>query len=177
MDATAIDLARAARPPHGVLTTILAIDGLSGAGKSTLAAVISSALEVPVIHTDDFSRWDLPLDWWPRMLEQVLVPLAAGEDARYQRWDWEAERLAEWHTVPAGGTVLIEGVSSSREVFRRYLAAAIWVETPRDLRLARGLQRDGQDAAGLWANWMVAEDAWVAEEDPRLHASLVVTGF
>ena len=177
MDAAALALARAARPPHGVLTTIVAIDGLSGAGKSTLAAAIGGELAATVIHTDDFSRWDLPLDWWPRMLEQVLVPLAAGADAQYQRWDWDAGRLAEWHTVPAGGTVVIEGVSSSRAVFRPYLAASVWVETPRDLRLTRGLERDGQDAAGLWAAWMAEEDAWVAEEDPRLHASLIVTGF
>ncbi|CAN5177258.1 hypothetical protein BH11ACT5_BH11ACT5_00720 [soil metagenome] len=177
MDAAALDLARVARPPQGVLTTILAIDGLSGAGKSTLAAALGDELSATLVHTDDFSRWDLPLDWWPRMLEQVLLPLAHGQDARFQRWDWERGQLAEWHTVPAGGTVIVEGVSSSREVFRRYLAASVWVDTPRDLRLARGLERDGQQAAPLWAAWMAAEDAWVALENPRASASLIVEGF
>ena len=46
MDAAAINLARAARPPAGALTTIIAIDGLSGAGKSTLAAALGHKLLV-----------------------------------------------------------------------------------------------------------------------------------
>jgi len=177
MDAAVLALARAAHPPEGVLTTVIAVDGLSGAGKSTLAAAVSDEIAAAVIHTDDFARWDLPFDWWPRMLEQVLVPLAAGEDARYQRWDWDTGRLAEWHTVPARGMVLIEGVSSSREIFRPYLAASVWVDAPKDLRLARGLERDGEGAAALWAAWMAEEDAWVALEDPRSQATLVVPGF
>ncbi|MBT7203398.1 MAG: hypothetical protein HN867_07910, partial [Deltaproteobacteria bacterium] len=55
---------------------IVAIDGCGGAGKSTLATKLAVLLDdCPVIHTDDFASWDHPLDWYPRMIAQVLEPL------------------------------------------------------------------------------------------------------
>jgi hypothetical protein len=42
------------------------------------------------------------------MRRQVLEPLGRDEPARYQRYDWDADRLAEWHEIPVGGTVIIE---------------------------------------------------------------------
>jgi uridine kinase len=79
-------------------------------------------------------------------------------------------------TIEAGGTVIVEGVTASREAFRRYLAYAIWVETPRELRLARGLERDGEAKRPLWEQWMAAEDAYVERERPQEHADAVLAG-
>ena len=50
--------------------------------------------------------------------------------------------------------VILEGVSASREVFRPYLAYVIWIETPREERLRRGLERVGEDARDQWERWM-----------------------
>jgi uridine kinase len=48
-------------------TRVIAIDGPGGSGKSTLAENLSPALgHAPIIHTDDFASWDVPLEWWPR---------------------------------------------------------------------------------------------------------------
>lgn len=57
--------------------------------------------------TDDFASWDQPLNWWPRLQEQVIAPLLQ------QRYDWQRRELAEWLVVPAAPVVLIEGVGSS----------------------------------------------------------------
>jgi uridine kinase len=174
---TARAVVAAAAPPSGTTTTIVAIDGPGGSGKSTLAAQLADELGAQVVHTDDFASWDVPIDWWPRLRDEVLIPLADGRAARFQRYDWERKELGGWQTVEPGGLVLLEGVTASREAFRPYLAASIWVETPRDLRLERGLERDGADAAELWAEWMAGEDQWMAAERPQEHVTAVVPGF
>lgn len=176
-----VELSRAiavASPPPRMATRIVAIDGGGGAGKSTLAALLGEALgHVPVVHTDDFASWDNPLEWWPRLIEQVLEPLSKGLAPRYQRYDWDEERLAEWITLdPPPRVLVLEGVSACRLAFEPYLSYRIWVETPRDLRLARGLARDGEDSSDLWDDWMADEDAYAARENPRGRADLVGSG-
>jgi uridine kinase len=166
----------AAGPVGIARTVVVAIDGFGGAGKSTLAARIADELSVTVVHTDDFSSWDNPIDWWPRLLEQVLLPLSHNEVARYQRYDWDARELAEWIVVTPGGLVVLEGVTASRLAFRPYLSLTIWVDSPADLRLARGLQRDGAEMRGLWLAWMAAENEWAAHENPQARADLTISG-
>jgi uridine kinase len=176
IDEVARAICRAERPP-GVATILVAIDGFGGAGKSTFAAQLAEHLGVEVVHTDDFASWEVPLEWWPRLLEEVLSPLVVGDPARFQRYDWDARALAEWHEIEPSGIVLVEGVSSSRDEFRPYLSYAVWIDTPRDVRLRRGLERDGVDAADQWANWMADEDAWAAAQLPQFRTNVVVTGM
>lgn len=164
-------------PPGAMTTTIIAIDGPGGAGKSTLARRLAPALETArILCTDDFASWDNPVEWWPRLLAQVLEPLSVNEPAHYQRYDWVSETLAEWHDIEPGGVLLFEGVTASRTLFRPYLACSIWVETPREERLRRGLERDGMGARAMWNDWMANEDAYVERERPHEHADLVVSG-
>ncbi|MEZ0327459.1 MAG: uridine kinase [Fimbriimonas sp.] len=164
-------------PPSAGNTVVVAIDGCGGAGKSTLAAKLASAFaDSAIVHTDDFASWDNPVDWWPRLLEQVLVPLSRGERGHYQRYDWTERRLAEWHDVSAK-LVILEGVTATREEFRRFLAFKIWVDCPRELRLQRGLERDGTGAEGLWQDWMAAEDQYCLAQQPRERADLVLEGW
>jgi len=158
-------------------TLIVGIDGCGGAGKSTLAAQLATLLPgSPVIHTDDFASWDNPLNWWPRLIEQVLEPLHRREPARYQRFDWDRRELAEWHDVTAT-IVILEGVSATRREFRPYLALSIFVTCPREIRLQRGLARDGEEAVGLWHEWMRQEDLYVADHKPEERADYIVSGF
>jgi uridine kinase len=172
-----IQLIGAAPHPTGMRTKIVAVDGLGGAGKSTLAEIVADALgRAPIIHTDDFASWDNPLSWWPRLVDQVLKPLSVNQPAHYQRYDWDAKSMAEWHDVEPGEYLIIEGVSSSRTAFRPYLAFSIWVETPRKERLRRGLERDGQDALELWNGWMAQEDDYAEREQPAKHADIVISG-
>jgi uridine kinase len=160
-----------------MITKVIAIDGPGGSGKSTLADRLSSALgHVPIVHTDDFASWETPLEWWPRLLNQVLEPLVANKTARYQRYDWETRRLAEWHAVPPTTFLILEGVSASREAFRPFLSYSIWVETPRDERLRRGLERDGIEAVDQWQGWMTAEDDYIQREHPMEKADVIIDG-
>ncbi len=58
------------------------------------------------------------------------------------------------------------------------MISTIWVECPRDQRLKRGLERDGEDARQMWEdNWMVHEDLYVGVQRPQERADLVVDGM
>lgn len=171
-----VDAASQARPPDGVETRLIAIDGPGGAGKSSLAAWLAEKLAATaVIHTDDFASWNNPLDWWPVLLEQALKPLAAGSVARYQPTAWAGEKRAPIVIEP-GGTVLLEGVTAARRAFRPYLAYAVWVETDRAVRLQRGIDRDGEKARAQWERWMADEDDYIARERPAEHVNVVLRG-
>jgi uridine kinase len=163
--------------PPTMTTRVIAIDGPGGSGKSTLAERLSAALgHVPIVHTDDFASWETPLEWWPRLLTQVLEPLAANQAARYQRYDWGTRSLAEWHEIPPTTFVILEGVSASRDAFRPFLSYTIWVETPRNERLRRGLERDGVEALDQWQGWMAAEDDYIRREHPIEKADVIIDG-
>ena len=159
-------------------TRIVAIDGCGGAGKSTLARQLATALDgAPIIPTDDFASWDNQFDWWPRLLEQVIAPLARGDLARYQRFDWKRRELAEWIQLPPKpDTVIIEGVTAIRREFDPYLAYRIWVDSPPAVRLRRGLERDGEAMRSQWDRWMAAEAAYVESHRPIDRADAVVAG-
>lgn len=169
--------------PAGVATTIVAIDGLGASGKSTLAALLAQRLSGQLIHTDDFAR---ELEWWPRLRAEALVPLAAGTPAGFQRYVEHGDD--EWQIVLPEGVVVLEGTSASRREFWPYLSFTIWVETAREARLARGLERakrlerasglsqDGAAAAEQWTEWLRKEDEWAEAEHPQDHVDLILSG-
>ncbi len=172
-----INQLKSAKAPGIMTTKIIAIDGQGGAGKSTFANQLSKALGgAPIIRTDDFASWDNPLKWWPRVIEQVLRPISENQTAHYQRYDWDKKQMAEWHDVEPAPHIILEGVSASREAFRPYLAFSIWVNTPREERLRRGLERDGEGAKDKWAKWMADEDDYVKREQPEQKADIVISG-
>ncbi len=172
-----VDQIKGAPPAVGMSTSVIAIDGCGGAGKTTLAATLATFLsDCPVVHTDDFASATVPLDWYSRLLEQVLVPLSNGQHARYQRYDWATSEPAEWCDVPTHRFLIVEGVSASRHEFRPYLAFSLFVETDRKTRLARGLLRDGKDAEQLWLGWMREEDEYIARDNPIAYADVIVSG-
>ena len=103
-------LVRAAEPRCGG-TVVVAVDGPSGAGKTTLTRELRRRLDrPPVIHLDAvYPGWD-GLAQTPAILhDRVLAPLARGERAAYQRFDWEAGRFAEEHVVPPAPLLVVEG--------------------------------------------------------------------
>lgn len=167
----------AKQPPAGMSTKIIAIDGLGGAGKSSLAKHLARELGgAQILRTDDFASWENPLKWWPRLIREGLEPLSHNQPARYRRTDWGDEDHEEWGEVAPAEFVVLEGVSASREAFRPFLTYSIWIETPRELRRTRGLERDGEEARAQWEQWMAEEDDFVRREKPQERADLVLPG-
>lgn len=153
------------------------IDGCGAAGKTRLASQIAAAVpDVSVVHVDDFSGPRIP-EWdWSRFDGQVVRPLLAGRPARYQRWDWDADAGAEWHEIAPGGLVIVEGVSATRREVRVPWSLTIWVEAPREVRLARARERDGEAMLTRWLeDWMPSEERYIARENPKARADLIVS--
>lgn len=176
------DLATAVResPPSCGPVRLVAVDGPGGAGKSTFAARLSRSFGephvVPVVHTDDFASWDNQFGWGSLLQTQVVDPLTRGEPGRFQRYDWVKRRFAEWHEVPVTDVVIVEGVGAAQRLFADAIAMTVWVETPSDVRLARGIARDGEESREFWQQWIVGEWAHFAADDTRARADLVVVG-
>jgi uridine kinase len=56
------------------------------------------------------------------------------------------------------------------------LAYRIWVDAPEDLRLQRGVRRDGESHRHLWTDWQVREREFFAADGTRERADLIVDG-
>jgi uridine kinase len=163
-------------PPSCGQARVVAVDGPGGSGKTTFADRLTKVLDAQVIHSDDFPvPWEEgPADWFSLVEKQVLTPLSRGEPGRFQRYDWVAESFAEWVNVPRAPVVILEGVSTARR--SAPLAFRIWVEAPRLLRLARGIERDGDVYEDQWHTWTRKEDEWFAADGTRAGADLLVDG-
>jgi uridine kinase len=173
----ALEVARLAAAGHG-RTVFVGIDGRAGTGKTRLAGMIADAVpEAVVVHVDDFAGPLVP-EWdWPRFRDQVLAPLLDGRPARYQRWEWNRAEPAEWHDVPVGRLVVVEGVSSTRAELNAPWALQIWVDAPREVRLQRAVERDGPGMLRHWTEvWMPSEEAYIARERPQERVDLIVCG-
>ena len=156
-------------------TRWVGVDGKGATGKTTLAAQIAAALAGSVtVHIDDFARPDVRGWERDRFLRQVLRPLLAGRPGRYQRWDFDRNVGAEWHTVPVGVPVIVEGVSATDERLGVPWDFTIWVEVPYEVRLARALERDGPERMDRWlTDWMPSEDAYEEAQRPQERVDLV----
>jgi hypothetical protein len=128
-----------------------------------------------VVHVDDFARPSVETWERDRFVAQVLVPLAAGRPARYERWDWDSDASAGWAEVPVGVPVVVEGVSSTDVRLGVPWDVALWVEVPYEVRLTRALARDGEGMREQWVErWMPAEDAYEAAQRPQDRVDAVV---
>ncbi len=177
--------------PRKQSTLLIGIDGCGGSGKSTFANEIKEeCTNVTVVHMDDFylpssqiieagpKQKPIGSDFdWKRVLNQVLEPISQNQEGYYQSYDWDADELAGWHTVPVGGIVIIEGVYSIRNELANEYDITMWVDCPRVTRLSRGLERVGEKARDIWENnWMISEDIYVEEQKPYERADLIVNG-
>ena len=153
--------------------TLVGIGGHGGAGKSTLARMLPAT---KVVSTDEF--WDGSSFNLARLEREVLGPLLAGRPAVYRSFDWAAQRPRdETRQVAPAGLVVVEGVCALHRRFRDAYDLRVWVDAPRELRLARGVARDGEAARRRWLEvWMPMEDRYVERDDPVSAADLVVDG-
>ncbi|MCX4744889.1 hypothetical protein OG455_05025 [Kitasatospora sp. NBC_01287] len=176
---TLAELARRLRalPPSCGGVRLVAVDGHAGSGKTTFAGLLAARLDgAPVVHLDDLATQQAFFGWTERLRAQVLRPLALGESARFEAYDWVAERFAQPRVVPPAPVVLLEGVGAGRRAVRPALAELIWMELPAADARARGLRRDGPELAAFWERWTAAEAAHFAADPSRPFAGLRVDG-
>ncbi len=76
-----------------------------------------------------------------------------GGPARYRRYDWQRGEYAETVTVPPAPLLVLEGVGSGSLVVADLVTVLVWIEAPDDVRMARGIERDGDAFAPYWEIW------------------------
>jgi uridine kinase len=154
---------------------LVCIDGPAGSGKSTLAGRLATALgdAATLVHLEDlYAGWSLT-GAVARLGAGVLRPLADGRAGAYHRYDWVAERFTAQPTpVPVRPVLLVEGCGSSPRQLDPWTTLRIWIEAPAELRVARGLARDGHELEPQWRRWQTTETAEFAREDTRTRADL-----
>jgi uridine kinase len=169
------------RPPTLDRTRLVCIDGPAGAGKSTLGAAVTRAAEghgsALLLHMDDlYEGWGGLADVFPRVRAGIVDPLRAGRPGRYRRYEWHAGRFAEAHDVEPVDVLVLEGVGSGATAWADSITTLVWVEAPEELRLARGIERDGEEQLPHWLAWMADEAAVHARDRTRERADLLVDG-
>lgn len=177
------------KPKHK--TILIGIDGRGGAGKSTLVNQLKDGLDnCQIIQMDDFyfpsdnrkRDDDFNFDW-KRLEEEVLIPLSSNRQAKYQRYDWKKDVLAEWHEIPIGGIVIIEGCYSIRKELIKYYDLTIWLDTSKDEAIERGIKRDIKNERPVdierkinqWKNdFQPLEDKYIIKQNPGNYADVVI---
>ena len=151
---------------------LVGVGGHGGAGKTTLARLIPGA---QVVSTDEF--WDGEGFDIERLSREVVTPLSRGAAATFASYDWAARERRGSRTIEPTGVVVVEGVCALHRILRDAYAVRVWVETPYDLRLERGVARDGEAARTTWTEvWMPSEDRYVERDDPISSADVIVDG-
>lgn len=171
-----------ARPATLGATRLVCVDGPAGSGKTTLGhALVAGAGRygsARQLHMDDlYEGWSgLGPEVADRLRAGVLEPLERGEPGRYRRYDWDLGRFAEEHVVEPVDLLVVEGVGSASTRYADRVTLLVWVEAPEDLRLRRGIARDGEELRARWLAWMVDEQRHFARERTRHRADVLVDG-
>lgn len=162
----------------------IGIDGHGGSGKSTLAAMLAKQLNATLIHTDDFASHEVPFEWQQKLIDAVFTPIISGaKTLNYTPSKWWPDHHPEpVVNQPITPIMIVEGVSALRQEFRPFISFGIYVDTPDDICLARGLERDKNNGDSLehitaqWMDWIAAENKYLTRDNPMDYADLIIDG-
>ncbi|SED18189.1 Uridine kinase [Nocardioides exalbidus] len=163
-------------PPTLGASRLVCIDGPTGSGKTTLAGALARVVPgTTLVHTDELLHgWD-GLPGLAASVDALVRPLAWGEPGSWTRWDWHASAWAETHRVAPGGLLVLDGVGCWSPAIAPFVGLLVWLEADSDLRLERGVARDGEAMREHLLRWRTDEEALHAAHRTREHADLVVS--
>jgi uridine kinase len=153
---------------------LVCIDGPAGSGKTTLASAVAELGGAHLVRMDDLHPGWEGLFEVDQVVLGLLRPLAEDATGYYRRFDWGDGEYRETHHVDPTPLLVLEGVGSGNRAWRDLVTTLVWVEAPDEVRLARGLARDGEAQREHWLGWMRDEERLFAEQDTRAHADLVL---
>jgi uridine kinase len=153
---------------------LVAVDGPAGSGKTTLGAAVAELTGAQVVHMDDLMEGWNDMAGTGGQLRSIIEPLLGGRAGRYRRYNWHEGRFDRSVEVPPAPWLVIEGVGAGNPVIAAETTVLVWVEVDDELRLARGLERDGVAMEDHWRAWMRDEVAFFAAQRTAERADVVV---
>ncbi|MEK4713768.1 MULTISPECIES: AAA family ATPase [unclassified Sporosarcina] len=183
---------------HSKCSMLIGIDGLGGSGKTMYAYKLQQQLEGSVIlHLDDFvhkkevrynenyEEWYCyyHLQWrYDYLIQKLLLPLKSGLDVNetievYNR-ETDSYILREIE-IPAGTTVIVEGVFLQRPELRPYFEIVVYLELDQETRLKRITDRDiymgnkKEIALKYDQRYFPAEEKYIEQCNPLALADIV----
>ena len=162
------------RPPTLGAGRLVAVDGPAGSGKTTLGAAVAELTGAQVVHMDDLMEGWSDMAGTGGQLRSIVEPLVDGRPGSYRHYNWHEARFDRTVEVPPAAWLVIEGVGAGNPVISAETTVLVWVEVDDELRLARGLERDGVAMEGHWRAWMREEVAFFAAQRTAERADVVV---
>jgi uridine kinase len=171
------------QPKNGQFSTI-AIDGRGGSGKSTFAKYLKDLLpEFIVLNGDDyFEPTEGEVAWGDfndeRFERDVIEALRQGNSFTYRPYDWHATpHISDQRVVVNKGLILERCYAFS---FALDWDLKMWVDTPREVCLERGFEREllpKERIREVWTKvWQPREDEYIERLNPLAEADLVIDG-
>ena len=158
---------------NGVETVLL--DGPSGAGKSTLADALVAAWagEVTLVRMDNlYPGWGGLAAGGEHVHDHLLAPRIRATESRWRRHDWESETPAEWHTVPARRSLILEGCGVLTRANAPLATVRVWLDADDGVRKVRALARDHGGFDAHWDEWDSQFSRFLATESPAAAADV-----
>lgn len=165
---------------------LIAIDGRGASGKSTLTSYLKTLLpDFTYIFYDDYFEPAKSAEIWgafnrDRFESDVVGPLQQSNRFTYRPYAWHTRPNIAPRDITVGKGLVLEGCFSFS--FRLDWDLKIWVETPRQLCLKRGIERDTknvgyQKAVRGWRDiWLPPEDEYISRIQPLKTADIVLDG-
>ncbi len=165
-----------AAAPRAGKTRVVAIDGPAGSGKTTLAAQLAAQLDgATVLNMDSlYPGWDGLAQGAERLVSDLLAPLAAGQPAVINSWDWIEGRPGAAVTLAATELLIVDGYGSGTRAAAPMLSLLIWMDGDPAERRRRAIARDGEMFAPQWERWAAQEQQLFAREQTSSRADLII---
>jgi uridine kinase len=173
----------AKEPPKNGRYYTMAIDGRGGSGKTTLSKIIRDTLPgFTLLAGDDYFEPISSPDVWgdfndERFIKDVVKHVQTGDDFIYKPYDWHATpNITDIHMAIEKGLILERCYSFDFDID---WDLKIWVETPKEICLSRGLARElmpPEEIIKAWTVWQAAEDTYIQNKHPEVLADYVIDG-
>jgi uridine kinase len=178
---------------------LIGIDGRTGAGKTTFGHELAQVLAAQGLTVLRASLDDFKQPW----ADRHLYDRGSGEGYFRNAFDYDAlarlllepfrerspdgvplcaidpitqvDHSATRVPVPENAVLVVDGVFAFRDEIDHWWTLCVWLDVEPDLSLARGTDRDGEQAESVHRDrYGGAEAIYLAEADPVARADIVI---
>ena len=164
----------------------LCVDGGSASGKSTLGKYLEEIYGCALFHMDDFflRTEQRTLERYyevggnvdrERFLEEVLLPLSAGKEVNYRRFDCSTMTVLDGVRVKPEKLNVIEGAYSMHKELEGYYDLSVFLDVDKTTQKERILKRNSPEMAKrFFEEWIPLEEKYFSETDIKNRCGMCI---